>query len=236
VLFRSFYFEPSRSYPETLDENFMTQFDITMGPSLTSTIPLSMMCPWGRSNDEYLKMPDFNQKSKFAVFFNEHGVAPQYRRFIEGLMSALGEDVDAFQTLKNRNRMPDEAKYPPTRIDFISKYKFVLVVESVVEEDWVEAELSHALISGAVPLYLGASNVIEFMPANTAYVNLHDWLSRSPSSLVSFLKGVAEDRTAYMRFFEWKKQPLSQSFQTKLDQCVFYAECRLCEEVGRLVK
>eukprot|EP00300_Choanocystis_sp_HF-7_P042600 c9331_g1_i1.p1 GENE.c9331_g1_i1~~c9331_g1_i1.p1 ORF type:complete len:413 (+),score=80.65 c9331_g1_i1:103-1239(+) len=229
----AFYFEPGELYPEVEDTELMDHFDIVMSPVQSSHIPLTMVCPWGYPASDYLHVPDFSKKQRFIAYFNEHGIHRSYSRYISGLVQALGTDIDAFGTLKN-TVVPDEAKSPHTRIQLLSKYKYVLVTEHVVEDDWVEAELSQAILAGTIPLYIGAPNIEDFMPSPHSFIHLRDWETRSHESLINFLRSIADDPVAYSQFFDWKRgKKLPEKFQEKLDRCVFYAECRLCEEVKR---
>ena len=47
---------------------------------------------------------------------------------------------------------------------FLANYKFVVAVENAVCPDYVTEKLWRALEVGAVPIYHGAPNVMEFLP------------------------------------------------------------------------
>lgn len=66
----------------------------------------------------------------------------------------------------------------------MSKYKFVVALENTQEEDYVTEKVYHGLFSGAVPLYDGAPNVVDFLPSGDAIVPLQNF-SSSPVALRS---------------------------------------------------
>jgi hypothetical protein len=38
----------------------------------------------------------------------------------------------------------------------------------------------------------------------------------------------------YLSYFDWKKKGISPSYQQLLDDCLFYAECRLCKKLAAM--
>jgi hypothetical protein len=56
------------------NQELMEQFDIQMLPTQESHLPVTMMCPWGKKPEDYLKKPLVNSKQKLVAFFNEHGL------------------------------------------------------------------------------------------------------------------------------------------------------------------
>ena len=72
----------------------------------------------------------------------------------------------------------------------LRQYKFLLVFENSVCDDYVSEKLWRALAIGAVPVYFGAANVRSrakaFLPSPTAAILVTDF----DSPQVSFLVGV----------------------------------------------
>ena len=90
-------------------------------------------------------------------------------------------------------------------------------------------ELSQALLSGAIPIYLGAPNVNDFLPHPKAIVNVRDFATAE--SLVDYLTPFSDYDRWVQEFHAWKYQGLPSSFEQILDRCVHYAECRICKQV-----
>jgi Glycosyltransferase family 10 (fucosyltransferase) C-term len=208
-----FYYEAESSYPQyTLKSPMvMDNIDFSVTPSLQSTLPISMICPWGHPISDYLKIPSRKQKQndRFIAYFNEHGVAKEYDSFIQDFFRAAengGNPVHAFQHMKTRD-LPEEATGQlENRLKFLSTYKFVLVTEAIVEKDWVEPEFSHAILAGAVPIYIGAPNIFSFVPGPRSIIHARDF--ESGEELWNYVKTFQADDEAvwkrYLEFHEWR--------------------------------
>ena len=57
----------------------------------------------------------------------------------------------------------------------IAGYKFTLAFENAVAEDYVTEKLYHPLVAGSVPVYLGAPNVGQLVPASDCYIDVNDF-------------------------------------------------------------
>jgi hypothetical protein len=182
---------------------------------------VTMVCPWGRKVIDFLRPP--KPKRELIAFFNEHGVAQGFTSAVDGLFAAAGDRMHSFQHMSNRP-MPAEAGGDPyqlsTRLTFLSQYRFVLVVEATEEDDWMEPFLSQVFLAGAVPVYLGAPNVLQYTPGPRSMVHMRDW--SDPAQLWQYLQSFhpppgADDATAaavearYDEFFAWK-QPAMATF------------------------
>ena len=189
------------------------------------------MCPWGRGPDAYQRPPPPKIPGRHVLSFLEHGIAPEHREFVDALLDKLS--VDRYQYRMN-HPIPDEAGGEPfsleRRLSFIGTYKFMIVAEEVVERDWVGPELSHALAAGTVPIYIGAPNAHDYEPGEQAIIMASDF--PSVDALVQHIRTALQDESVYREHLAWKQRPLRPRFQERLDACVHYAECRLCEAVN----
>ena len=108
-----FYYEAAQTYPKyTLaTPEFAARFDFTMTPDQDSTLPVTLVCPWGRETVSFLASPaDVAQRKapgRLIAYFNEHGVAPAYAAFVDELFAAAGGRVHAYQNRKN-TEVPQE--------------------------------------------------------------------------------------------------------------------------------
>jgi hypothetical protein len=85
------------------------------------------------------------------------------------------------------------------------------------------------LLAGAVPIYLGAPNIGDYIPGENSVINVADFASGH--ELAERINFLLENEHEYVKLFAWKKNGLSSSFQTHLDNCVHLAECRMCHHV-----
>ncbi len=85
----------------------------------------------------------------------------------------------------------------------MSTYKFVLVTEAVEENDYISPEWSHAILAGAVPVYIGAPNIAAFAPGPRSYIDIRDF--SSAEELWKFLVRLGDNTEQYKQYFEWKK-------------------------------
>lgn len=57
---------------------------------------------------------------------------------------------------------------------------------------------------------------------------------KNPKELGEYLLYLNQNNTEYLKYLEWKKKPLRPHFQQILDNCVFFASCRLCKAIAKL--
>ncbi|ELR17173.1 glycosyl transferase [Acanthamoeba castellanii str. Neff] len=295
-----FYYEAVQSYPgyTAKDPAIKSRIDFSMTPDLDSTMPVTLICPWGHTVSEYLRPPPLKPSERFIAYFNEHGIAPPFLKIVEELFAAAGDRMHSYGPFRSNRDMPDEAGGNPyqlsRRISFMGTYKFVLVTEALVEDSFIAPEWSHAILGGAVPVYIGTPNIGNFAPGPRSFVDIRDFASGA--ELWEFLLRFDNNDEAYQQWFDWKagakkaykadeksqhavgtgegvhvddieaevlrrrmvrwSKPVVERlhdldaeaaaafhdtasmawrwFRAHIDNCVHYAECRLCELVTKL--
>jgi hypothetical protein len=116
-----------------------------------------------------------------------------------------------------------------------SDYKFVLAFENNNVSDYVTEKIFNVYRAGAVPVYMGAPNIDEWTPGDRSLVKVADF--KNPRELADFLLRLNASDEEYLKYYDWKKQGLSERFKTRYDRCVFYgSECRLCKYVASVRK
>jgi hypothetical protein len=107
-----FYYEAEESWPRfSLSHTGIAKaVDFSMTPSMESTLPITLICPWGHPTERFLRVPARADKKpgRLVAYFNEHGVSPQYTAFVNELFTAAGDGIHAYQNRKNR-ALPPEA-------------------------------------------------------------------------------------------------------------------------------
>ena len=107
----------------------------------------------------------------------------------------------------------------------LRNYPFYLAFENSIDVDYVSEKVFHALEAGTLPVYLGASNVKDFV-SRRSVVELRD--HGSAEALAAYLKSLLDDPALYDSYFEWKRRPLPESFVSKFGFVATHAKCRLC--------
>ena len=120
----------------------------------------------------------------------------------------------------------------------LSQYKFYLAFENFQIEDYVSEKVFEGLLSGAVPVYRGASRVDKVMPAKDCYVDANNM---TPKELAEHLKLLGKDKKAYEKYLEFKnsnKDYISKNFLDAAFRSYVHplVGCRLCDYHLRMSK
>eukprot|EP00002_Diphylleia_rotans_P027391 TRINITY_DN5490_c0_g1_i1.p1 TRINITY_DN5490_c0_g1~~TRINITY_DN5490_c0_g1_i1.p1 ORF type:complete len:411 (+),score=86.52 TRINITY_DN5490_c0_g1_i1:103-1335(+) len=227
-LWAMFNFEATAAFPYYTAGNkeFASKFDVVMGPQSNNGIPLTSICEWGFPRSKYLNPPPKKTPGNILVSYLTT-IPPGYQDKINSLLA--GMDGASFVTW-SQDATENELNFEK-RIAFSGTFKFVLITEAFIEKDWVTAEFSQALLAGAVPVYLGAPNIVDFAPGPKSFIDIRDF--PNTQHLVDYLHYLDQNPDEYRKYFDWKKKGLSESFVQKLDQCFHHAECRLCQYVHK---
>ena len=100
-------------------------------------------------------------------------------------------------------------------LSVLPRYKFYLAFENSRTTDYVTERVFHALVCGVVPIYLGAPNVRDFMPADDALIVASDF--SSAHELAEYMRYLDENDTAYEKHLHWKTDGYSKDFERLVD-------------------
>jgi hypothetical protein len=92
----------------------------------------------------------------------------------------------------------------------ISRYAFYLAFENATERDYVSEKIYDAFVAGTVPVYLGAPNVEDFLPAPKCAIFARDFASAE--ELAHHLLELRANRRRYDEYLQWRHEPFSASF------------------------
>ncbi|KAF4363720.1 hypothetical protein G4B88_000949 [Cannabis sativa] len=112
----------------------------------------------------------------------------------------------------------------------MSHYKFVLAIENTVTESYVTEKLFYALDSGSVPIYFGASNVLDFVPPNSI---IDGSTFSSLEELASYVRNVANDPIAYAEYHAWRRCGDLGNYGKTRAVSLDTLPCRICNAVSR---
>ncbi|KAL0484622.1 glycoprotein 3-alpha-L-fucosyltransferase A [Acrasis kona] len=170
-------------YPWMLDKTLPV--DITMDFRLLSDVPI----PYVPSS--YLTLfktqPEpIASKSFISAFISNCG-ALNNREIVQKEIMDLAK-VDSFGACHNNAKLPDLKQgegWVGQKLSVLSKYKFTLAFENSNAEDYVTEKLFQPLQVGCVPVYLGASNIHDFVPNPKAVIRVSDF--ETTAKLVDYL-------------------------------------------------
>ena len=180
-------------------------YDLTMGVHITSGLlnpvmlkkPSAMLRPFRGAGAAWVP---FAERTEFAMSVVSHcGAASQRDRIEEELTKLVGED--RVHRYGRCGSLPTPPKPISNLAGTASRYKFYLAFENSIRPGYVSEKLFVALRFGALPVYLGAPNVIR-ITATPSYVNVLDF--GSVAALAGHLQFLAGNETAYMEYHAWR--------------------------------
>jgi hypothetical protein len=122
------------------------------------------------------------------------------------------------------------------KLRLASRYRYVIAIENSIGFDYVTEKLYESFASGAVPIYLGAPNVRDFIPHADAIVHAVDF--SSPHALADHLRHLDRDETAWLRYHAWRGRSVPKHFedlQAVANLNTMPLTCRLCACVAGLM-
>lgn len=214
--------ESAANYPRLECPDFLGQFDIVMTYRLDADIPV--IYPNRRIFGDFRGppggKPDLAGKTDLAAYIASNSVA--YRdAYVRELMRYM--PIDCLGACLNNKTIegfvtgPTAARKGGFRaiLKVLPRYKFYLAFENSLATDYVTEKLFHALSVGTVPVYCGAGNVREFLPAENAAINVADF--EGPEDLAAYLTHLDQDDEAYGAHLAWRHRELSPEFERLLD-------------------
>lgn len=110
----------------------------------------------------------------------------------------------------------------------MQKYMFYAAFENGCVDDYITEKLWGALGSGTLPIYYGAPNIWEHVPEKSL-VSVNDF--PSVKALVSHIRHLSQNETAYEEYHAWRFKRLPPSFVNKYNFTHTHSECRICRFV-----
>jgi len=189
-----FYMEPAGHYErfQAGHPDFDDHVDFSVAYERSSTVPVSLMCPWGvaPASDAATRVfgelaaPYLNPVSAATrgerdgvAFFSDRGVDSAVWPRLKSLADLAGARLHAYRAPNGfrQQPLPDDAQGAletlPARLKLLGRYRVVIVAQSSTTAGWMEPELSHALVAGAVPVVWGPSDLADLMPAPDSFID-----------------------------------------------------------------
>lgn len=224
----AWYLECEAHYPYMADPVFMSRFDLRMSHRLDADIFSPYFPP---DFDELLRKPVPEKEPGKIVnaFISSHVNKSGRLQYLIGMMKVLG--VHSYGRMIPN--VPSRGDYGHQfKLDTISRYKFTIAFENAIAADYVTEKFYDPLITGSVPVYLGAPNVSDFAPGENCFINTSEW--DDPESLARYLLELSSDDARYMSYFEWRNKPFLPKFRELLEIQKVNQFVRLYKKIGEL--
>ncbi|UDL92566.1 glycosyltransferase family 10 fucosyltransferase [Mesorhizobium sp. PAMC28654] len=215
--------ESRENYPLMAAPGFMRNFDITMTHESGSDVwrPYLPDSKWWEAAQGGSRPA--KTESVPVAHFQSAAIDRSGRiAFAAELARHIGIDSYGRHNPTRTIKGPDLGRQ--TKVETIARYRFCLALENSISPDYVTEKIYDPLIAGTVPVYLGAPNVDEFVPANS-YINASAF--SSPADLASYLHHLIETPQAYEAYFAWRANPLPECLARRIQGLNASAECRL---------
>ena len=199
---------PERSFPEQIavvmsmesavnyncldNAEYMAAFDVEMTYRMSSQIVI----PYLRSDHvqgfKEKEIVPFERKKDAIVYIQSNCAASSGRDDILRAVMAQGIQVEARGScLNNAPTVPRDQ----SKVDAMREYKFCATMENSKGVDYVSEKMWDGLVSGCLPIYLGAPNIQEHLPAPNAVID-YVRLGNTPEALVAELQRLMHDKGA----------------------------------------
>jgi alpha-1,3-fucosyltransferase 10 len=195
--------EPTLKFPELTDPEFMRPYDFTMTYQRSSDFWAPYLPPlaaWRQARHASLPQRSATPVAMFQSSSINHsgriGFAAELMRHI---------DVHSYGKILNNRALPGPDLRRATKHETIAAYPFGLAFENSIETDYVTEKIYDCLLAGTVPIYLGTTDVAEFVPEGS-YIdaNAHG----GPKGLAAYLHHLLEHPDEYHSYLAWRDRPL----------------------------
>eukprot|EP00922_Rhytidocystis_sp_ex-Travisia-forbesii_P039796 GHVS01059212.1.p1 GENE.GHVS01059212.1~~GHVS01059212.1.p1 ORF type:complete len:479 (+),score=107.94 GHVS01059212.1:238-1674(+) len=112
------------------------------------------------------------------------------------------------------------------KTDALTLYKLYFAFENINSEDYVTEKIFNGYGSGAIPVYMGASNIEEFVPYRDSVIVASDFAS--VAELGRYLQRVLTEEPLYRKHTEWRSREMPKWFVDKWSFLKHSPECRTC--------
>lgn len=206
----------------------LSDFDLTSTTSFNSDLPVAYF-EW--NYNLLLDVGDWPwERREPAILFVARNCNSKNRR--EDLVRALQKYVRVDSVSSCLNNHPWPRDIPRRNKDALQKrYLMYLAAENSNEKDYVTEKVYGGLINGAVPLYLGAPNIEEFVPSHSVIAIPSNFNDNDINRIANIAKNIISNKTAYEDWIGFKKRPYEERFKQKLSVANVHIWCRLCRKL-----
>ncbi|KAJ7946055.1 glycoprotein 3-alpha-L-fucosyltransferase A [Quillaja saponaria] len=200
-------------------------FNIVMTTSLSSDVPVGYFS-WA----EYDLMAPVQPKTEnaLAAAFISNCGARNFRLEALEALEKLDIKIDSYGGChRNQDGRVD-------KVETLKRYKFSLAFENSNEEDYVTEKYFQSLVTGTVPVVVGAPNIQDFAPCPGSILHIKELTDAE--SVAKTMRYLAENPEAYNQSLRWKYEGPSDSFKALVDMAAVHSSCRLCIHLATIIR
>lgn len=202
-------YESEANYPWMFSDKFKDLFDLWMTYHLDSDVVLPY---YDYTFLEKLYTPVCEKTDNVCMFISSPVNNSRRQEYLSELMKYI--HVDSYGLWMKNCQLTGDIGYK-TKLEVIGKYKFTIAFENAISKDYVTEKFFDPLISGSVPIYLGAPNINEFSPGGNSFIDVNAY--SSPKELAASILDYCNDSDLYNRLLEWKKHPLKPKLRKLIE-------------------
>ncbi|KAM9976709.1 hypothetical protein ACTFIR_010553 [Dictyostelium discoideum] len=225
-------FNITAGYPRVNDFNKQTHIYVPYGPVEYS------------GSDSYAHSAKFHEikeippkRNNSIVWISSNCWHEDYKR-VDLMRSIMNiTKVDSYGSCLNNIDFTDQDKLINSKHDqkmnVLKRYNFAIAFENSLCKDYITEKLWESLSVGTIPIYLGAPNIMEFLPDPGSIINVRDF--KSVNDLVDYIKKVENDQNLRLKHLKWIKiKKWSKEFQNIYDESVNNLNplCSICSKIA----
>lgn len=154
-----------------------------------------------------LLLPPAPKEENVCMFISSGFNNSKRQEYLSELMKYLS--IDSYGNWRRNKQLSEDNGYR-SKMELLKSYRFTIAFENAVGKDYVTEKFYEPLLSGSVPIYLGAPNINDFSPSPSAFINVCDY--PDPKDLADVIQRYCEDEQMYTTFFDWKKRAINPTF------------------------
>jgi len=111
--------------------------------------------------------------------------------------------------------------------EILARHKFYLAFENANIKDYVTEKFWDSFRAETVPIYMGAPNINDFIPARHSIIRTTDF--KGPKELAAYLTLLNDSDTLYNEYLSWRDPSLfKKEFKELLKLQKYDTRCRVC--------
>lgn len=202
--------ECEENYPWLKEPLIRQWFDVWMTYHLDADVVLPY---YDAAYATQLYAPPSPKSRDVCMFISSPVNQSRRQEYLLALMEHL--PIDSYGRWQRNCTLPDDDGYR-CKLELMKSYRFTIAFENATGTDYVTEKFYEPLLSGSVPIYLGAPNIHTFSPSPTAFIDVRNY--PDPALLAETIRAYCRDEQKYAGLFAWKQQPINPVFSRLLRQ------------------
>lgn len=139
-----------------------------------------------------LSRPVRPKRMNVCMFISSMVNSSRRQEYLLELMKHV--DIDSYGLWQNNARLLSDDGYR-TKMEVMKDYRFTIAFENAIADDYVTEKFYEPLLSGSVPVYLGAPNIDRFAPSRSSFIDVRDY--DGPEHLAHAINEYCRDEIIY---------------------------------------